>query len=75
MKYDDSDDEVEGFKKGNQVKISGGVKATVDVKMTVDRSIIFQWLEDDEGNMYRREKTNVEKVIKRKQIQNKISIL
>ena len=67
MKYNDSDDEDEQIKKGDRAIITGGVKETVNAMMTVDMTTkYYYWLKDDEGNIYRRAKTNVKKVIKNK---------
>ena len=63
---DDSDDEGEEIKKGDLVKITGGIKSTVNMMMTVDKSTkCYYWLEDEEGKMYRRAKTNVRKIIQK----------
>ena len=63
-KYDDSDDDDdECIKVGDWVKVTGGVKSTVNVMMTVYKCTEdFYWLEDEDGEKYRRAKTNVKKV-------------
>ena len=64
---DDSGDEDAVIKDGDRVKITGGVRSTVNMKMTVHSSTkCFYLLKDDKGKTHRRAKTNVEKVIKKK---------
>ena len=59
-------DKDEEIKNGDWVKITGGVRATVNMKMTVHSTThCFYWLKDSKGKMHRRAKTNVEKVIKK----------
>ena len=56
----------EEIKNGDRVKITGGVTSTVNMKMTVHSTTkCFYWLKDSKGKMHRRTKTNVEKVIKK----------
>ena len=63
-KYDDSDDDDdESIKVGDWVRVTGGVKSTINVMMTMHKCTKhFYWLEDEDGEKYRRAKTNVKKV-------------
>ena len=66
MECDDSEDEGDEIKKGNSVKITGGVKSTVNMVMTVDKiTKCYYWLEDEEGKIHRRAKTNVIKIVRK----------
>ena len=61
---DDSGDEDEEIKNGDQVKITSGVRSTVNMNMAFHSTTkCFYWLKDGKGYMHPRTKTNIEKVI------------